>query len=888
MSLKRFLRRSQWDDERAREIESHIEIETAENLARGLPPAEAAAAARRKFGNVVLVREEIYRMNSVNWLESAWQDLRYGARFLRKSPSFAFVAILSLALGIGANTAIFQLLDAVRLRALPVQKPQELAEVRIVGGNQGMGINTGRYVTVTQPIWRELKSHQQAFSGVFAWAQAGVRVGQGESKTSVSALLVSGDFFPVLGVQPWRGRLLTPEDDGPCPASKAVVSYSYWQNALGGRDLAGARLYVTDNGREEPKEIVGVTPPGFFGIAVGERFDVALAMCEPREPRRDVFNLAVMGRLRPGFTIERATAQLQAISPGIFEETLIAGYTPETEKRYRLFQLAAYPAAAGVSALRDAYDSSLWLLLAITGLVLLIACANLANLMLARASTRDREVAVRLALGASRFRLLRQSFVESGLLAVIGATLGVGLAQLVSRALIWSLSTESGSVQLDIQTDWRVLAFAACVSGLTCLVFGAAPALRGARTEPVVAMNAAGRGLTAGRERFSLQRLMVVAQIAVSLVLLVGALLFVRSFRNLLTFDPGMREEGIVIAFVGYDRLQLAPERYDGFRKELLADVRSVPGVDEAGTTTNVPLLGGSWGHGVTVGASEGGARFTWVDPGYFRTMGIPVLSGRGFDENDSDTGPKVALVNGAFIRQFVGGANPLGVTLRTHPEPGYPATVYEIVGVIPDTQYNDLRGATQSMVFAPASQFPAKGPFASIMVHTHLPATAVLSTIKARVQSAHPGIEVDTVEFQRLIRDRMAGERLLATLSGLFGLLAAVLATVGLYGVVSYIVARRRNEIGIRVALGARRSQILGMVMRDAATMLVVGVGIGTVLALLAGRSAGSMLFGLKPYDPLTLLAAAGLLALITVGASLVPARRATRLDPMVALRQE
>jgi predicted permease len=541
-----------------------------------------------------------------------------------------------------------------------------------------------------------------------------------------------------------------------------------------------------------------------------------------------------------------------------------------------------------VSALRQAYDSSLWLLLAITGLVLLIACANLANLMLARASTREREVAVRLALGASRFRLLHQSFVESALLAAVGAALGLGLAQFLSQALVWALSTESGAVHLAIGTDWRVLSFAVFVSGLTCLVFGVAPALRSARTEPVVAINAAGRGLTTSRDRFSLQRLMVVTQIAVSLVLLVGALLFVRSFRNLLTFHPGMRQDGIVIAFVGYDRLRLTPERYDAFRMELLADVRSLPGIVDAGTTTNVPLLGGSWGHGVTIGASEGSSRFTWVDPGYFRTMGIPVLSGRGFDENDTETGPKVAVVNGAFVKRFLGGANPIGRTLRTHPEPRYPATVYQIVGVIADTQYSDLRSEIPPMTFAPASQFPAKGPWSTIMAHTSLPPDGAAAAIKSRIQGAHPGIDVGTVVFQRLIRDGMVGERLLAMLSGFFGLLAAVLATVGLYGVVSYIVARRRNEIGIRVALGASRGQVLRLVMSEAARMLVLGVGIGTGMSLLAGRSASSLLFGLKPHDPTTLAGAAALLALITLGASFVPARRATQLDPMAALRQD
>jgi len=361
-----------------------------------------------------------------NWLDSLWQDLRYGARQFRLSPGFALVAIVSLALGIGANTAIFQLLDAVRLRSLPVQKPQELAEVRIQGGNGGMGLNPGRYGGLTRPVWQQIQAQQQAFSGVFAWSAEDVRVGKSSELRRARGIRVSGDFFRALGVQPWRGRLILPEDEqGACPSSRAVVSYAYWQSEMGGQALgAGGTLTVSG----ELKEVIGVTPPAFFGLAVGERFDIAIPFCQPKELRRDVFDVAVMGRLRPGWTLKQASAELDAISPGIFEATAITGYGAGTIERYKKFRLAAYPGSGGVSALRATYDSSLWLLLGITGLVLLIACANLANLMLARASAREREIAVRLALGASRGRLLRQLLAESALLAATGAALGIGLA----------------------------------------------------------------------------------------------------------------------------------------------------------------------------------------------------------------------------------------------------------------------------------------------------------------------------------------------------------------------------------------------------------------------------------------------------------------------------
>ena len=812
-------------------------------------------------------------------------DLRYALRQILKNPGFAAVVVLILALGIGANTAIFQLLDAVRLRSLPIHNPQELAEVRIVGGNGGMGLNPSRYGGLTRPVWQEIRESQQAFSGVFAWTAAEFRVGKGSELRRANGIRVSGDFFRVLGVRPWRGRLLLPDDEMACPPSRAVVSYSYWQSQLGRRDLTSDIRLTVDG---DSMEVIGVTPPEFFGLAVGERFDIALPLCQPKELRRDVFNVAVMGRLHPEWTVDRAAAHLDTISPGIFEATAITGYGAKTVERYKRFRLAAYPASGGVSVLRKKYDSSLWLLLGITGLVLLIACANLANLMLARASAREPEIAVRLALGASRWRLFRELLLESGLLAITGAALGMGLAQFLSQVLIQSLSTESAAVTLSIDTDWRVLLFAALVAAITCIAFGAAPALRATQTEPITAMRSVGRGLTAGRDRFSLQRMMVVTQIAISLVLMVGAMLFVRSFRNLMTFDPGMRQRGITVAFFGFHPSQIARDRYAEFQRQLLEEVRSVPGVLHAATTTNVPLIGGSWGHGVRIGSSEGSSMFTWVSPSYFQTMGIPLLKGREFSPNDTETSPRVAIVNQAFVNKLLGGADPIGQTLRTSPEPRYPSTVYEIVGVIPDTRYDDVRGETPPMTFAPASQFPDIGSWAKMMIHSDLAPETIMRGVKRWISEKHPEIVMEFSAFQPQIREGFVRERLMAMVSGFFGLLAVLLAVIGLYGLISYIVTRRRHEIGIRAALGAQPRDLRWLVLRETLLLAAVGTAIGVPATLMTGRLASSLLFGITATDPITIASSTLLLTGAAILSGYLPARRAAKVDPMVALRYE
>jgi predicted permease len=876
MSWRRFLRRGWWSGERARELASYLEIEIAENIARGMTARDAESAARRKLGNRTLIQEEIYRMNTLHWFDNAWQDLRYAARLLWLSPGFALVAILSLALGTGANTAIFQLVDAVRLRSLPVQDPKSLVEVRIAGGNHGMGLNDGVYGRLTRPIFEELRKGPQTLSGLFAWSADNVRVGRGNEIRRMRGIEISGNFFATLGVRAHRGRLLLPEDEGACPASRAVVSYSYWQNEMGGRDLDGATGLVVNG---QFKQVIGVVPPEFTGLAVGERFDVALPFCRPKELRRDLFEVTVMGRLPPGKSLDRATAELGARSPGIMETTMLSGYSAKMLETYGRFRLAGYRASGGVSSLREEYNTSLWLLLAITGMVLLIACANLANLMLARASVRQHEIAIRLALGASRARLVRQLVTECALIAAMGATLGAILAPVLSSLIVWSVSTTTTAVYLSTETDWRVLFFAAAVGALTCAFFGIVPAFRATR-----ALKSGGRGMTAGRESFSLQRVMVVVQIAICLILLTGAVLFIRSFRNLMTFDPGMRESGVTVALIGFEQSRVAPGHYEEFKLRLVEALNATPGIRRAAITSNVPLAGGSWTLGIRLGTHEGSSKFTWASPEYFETMNIPIVAGRNFRNTDTATSPRVAIVNRTFVRMYLANANPIGKTLRTVAEPNYPAASYEIVGLIPDTKYSSVRDETPPIAFAPATQYPDPEQWTALMIHSNLAPAA----IKNALLREHPEMVVDCTDFQTQIRDGFVRERLMAVLSGVFGSLAGVLAMLGLYGVISYVVARRRTEIGIRMALGAQRQQVMAMFLRDAARLVAIGLVIGVLVSLVAMRGAGSLLFGLKSYDPVTLAAAAALLAAVAALASFLPARRAAKLDPMIALRDE
>lgn len=881
------------------ELAFHVAERTDELIAAGMPENEARREALKRFGNYTSQKEKTRDMNIAGTIEAFVANLKYGLRQLRLSPGFTAVAVLSLALGIGANSAIFQLIDAIRLRSLPVREPSELVMVDEVPGFVTSGWYSARSRAFTWAQIQEIRRRQQAFTELLVFGTQRFNLSRGGESRFAEGLYVSANYFNLLGVTPILGTTAAGEDRSDCAEAGAVLSYAFWQREYGGSVSAIGRT-ISLEGHMFP--IIGVTPREFFGVEPGYRFDVAVPLCADTMMRagqngdkgrmeiKHAWWLTAIGRLKPGWTLDRASANLRDISPMVFSETVPPSYRAETEKKYKLNKLKGTDASAGVSHLRRQYENPLWILLATTALVLLIACANLANLLLARASTREREIGIRQALGASRIRLIGQLLSESMLLAFFGALLGAVLAEVLSRSLVAFLD-DGRNTLIIAGADWRVFTFTAALAVVTCLLFGLAPAIRASRTVPANAMRG-GRGSAAGAERNGLRRALVVSQVALSLMLLVGALLFGRTLRNLVAVDNGMNTSGVLVASVDTRLPNLQPERRRMVYEQIQERIEAQPGVVSVGMIWLSPFSGSGWNQGVTPEGKDAAAKKdVWmnrVGPGYFRTMETQLIAGRDFGRTDDLSAPRVAIVNETFAKTMFDGSNPVGRTFRVEESADKPDSVYQIVGLVKNTKYHGLREEFRPIAFFPLNQDEKIPGDISFMVRSHGPASQAISAVRQQMSEVNRELLVEFRMLDVQIQRSILRERLMANLSGGFGLLAGLLSALGLYGVMSYMVARRRSEIGVRMAMGAGWADILGLVFKEAGKLVMFGIALGLAGSHALSRYAESLLFGLKPNDAVTLVVACSLLLATAVAATLLPARRAVALDPAIALREE
>jgi predicted permease len=878
------------DRELKDELRQHLEFAAEDARRRGHVSEGDVRAIRLRAGGITQAMEAVRAQRGWPALESVLGDARYGLRQLRLHPGFTTVAVLSLALGIGANSAMFQLLNAVRLRPLPVAKPAELVLVTRDPSFFNLGWSAGRNETFTFAQFEEISRRQQAFSGVLAFSTRQFNLSEGGKVRYAQGLYISPNFLDVLGVTPQLGSWPTATDARDCGHEGILLNDGFWRREFGGDPGVIGRTMALD-GRRLP--ILAVTPASFYGVEPAYRFDVAVPLCTDAA-REDANRLSLkwawwltmMGRVKSGWTVERASRHLHEISPAVFESTIPDTYRPDQEAAYLKNRVGAVSAQAGVSSVRQRYERALWILLGMTGLVLLIACANLANLLLARAAAREREAVLRQALGASRGRLIRQLMCESGLLAVAGALAGAWLAHVLSGALVTFIGGPDGTVYLPMTVDWRVLGFTSAVASGTCLLFGLGPAIRATRVTPASVVHG-GRGASALADRHGLRRALVVSQIALAFVLVAGALLFGRSLRNLETADTGMVTEGVVAATINTDA--------DEARRPLLFDaieerVRRLPDVAAAATVLYRPFEPGGWNQDVYAETSSSPS-FVWfnrVSPHYFETMGTPLIAGRDFTPDDRVGTPHAAIVNQAFAHGLFGGANPIGRRFRYAGGSNQQDPVLTIVGLVGNTKYSALRESPRMIAFLPLAQETPMSSRVTVLLRARGAMGSVQAGAEREVAAVDPKLHVEFRVLDTQIAASLLRERLVANLSGGFGLLAVVLATLGLYGVMSYTIARRRPEIGVRMALGAGRRDILAQVLGESGRLVLVGLVLGIAAAVLSLRSAESLLFGLAPTDVVSFVLAAVLITGTAFVAALVPGRRAANTDAAVILRSE
>ena len=825
------------------------------------------------------------------------RDVRFAFRTLLKAPGFALIVILTLALGVGANTAIFSITDQLLLRLLPVAHPEELVSFANPGAFMG---RTENQDTFSYPMYRDFRDKNGVFSGVIASFPVSLTLTADGPAERVVGDLVTGNYFDVLGIKPIGGRTLTPDDDRvPGGHPVVMISYGYWQRRFAG-DPAVLNRSIALNGH--PMTIVGVTPPGFYGISIGAAPDVMVPVMMKAEMTptwNDLDNrrsrwLILLARLKPGVSIAQAEAGMNVLYRQINEEEIKT--IPEASARFRDRFLTKHlflrPGARGRSDLRDQFSTPILVLMAMVGLVLLIACANVANLLLARGASRQKEVAIRLALGAGRTAIVRQRLVESLLLSVAGGALGVPVAWAATGLLVKALPSDGAAVRaLHSTPDGRVIAFALAISVVTAVLFGLAPALQSTKPTLTSTLKDESGSVAGGGGQARLRKGLVIAQVALSILLLAGAALFTRSLFNLKNLNPGFETDRLLSFSVnpvlsGYSQAQ-ALRLFDRVQKQVAA----VPGVSSAVASVIAPMSGNEWSSTVRVEgytAKEGedmNPDVNSVSPAYFSTMGQPLLMGREFTDRDVAGAPKVAIINETMAKYYFPGESPLGRHMGWRRDK---AIDIEIVGVVKDAKNTTLREKIPRFVYSPYMQENDLTEM-TYYVRARGDAAALAASVRAAVRQVDSNLPIFNVKtMDQQMDESLFIERMVAALSVTFGALATLLAAIGLYGVMSYSVARRTREIGVRMALGAERSSVLWLVLREVSLLVCAGIFVGIPVSLALGRFVQSQLFELSAMDPVAVGVATVLLAAVALVAGYLPARRATRVDPILALRYE
>jgi predicted permease len=850
--------------------------------------------------------------NIMSIVGSIRQDLKYGIRQLRLNPGFALAAVLSLGLGIGANTAIFTLFDQIVLRLLPVRNPRELVQLRVEGGRFGSNSGDGQH-TFSHPTYLALRDRNTVFSGLTGQlVQTASLVGEDRSEM-IRVGMVAGNFFNVLGVQPHLGRLLTPDDDrARLGHSVVVLQYDFWQKRFAGaREIVGSTVRLNGS----PFTVIGVSAPGFEGTDVGLQTQVwtPVTMKPVITPTWDALEderyswFYLFGRLKPGVSIEEAQAGMRVLYRQRQEEELQAQFFqrfPETREPFLRQSFSLIPAARGQSNIRFTFERPLIVLQWLVGFVLLIACTNVANLLLARGAARGREIAIRGALGAGRGRLIRQLLVESLLLALAGGTAGLLLSSWMSRGLVRILPYDPANLSLSTSPDLRILLFTTGITLVTALFFGLVPALQGSQVSPGAVLKEEAGSIAGGHVR--LRKFFVALQVGLSCLLLIGAGLFARTFQNLKNVDLGFNVENVVTFGVRPATVYDDARKIQTYRS-LVEGLAAVPGVKAVGANRQMLLTGGRWDSSITIpGVEPREGRQPWsffnaITPGYFEAMGIPVKAGRDLRWSDWGGSKKLCLINEALVNEYLGGANAAGAAgaasaasaasavgrLMAQGTRNTPDT--EIIGVFGDARYEDVRGAIPRQVFVAMDS--TIGSIGGVNVFARVQGDPRVAMPQLREQTRRIDSNLIVTDMRTLndqLNRRLSNERLLSFLSVGFALLASLLAVVGLHGVLSFVVARRTREIGIRIALGADKGRVIRLILMEMLPVILIGIVAGVIIGLLCGRFVESQLFGVKAADPLVFTTGVAILLTAALLAALIPAWRAARIDPMASLRHD